>query len=255
MTYRILLSVITVIVCSACATTDKTFEDQTKTTPPTTSAGFAKDVIKLMSSKPATCDEAALNSRTIKWTCAPFSQGYESFVQSWEDLSNSANFKSTYPISALTPWMYFLENDTIDFYAKGYQLGNSKILIAHDPSEKGREIFIGIGPSTLQIMVNSDGLLENATLREAKPGKNHLKSSYNCVDFASKDEAHKFFIANGYNAQFDPFNLDADGNGIPCESTGSVASDSSQCPIGKSWVAPHTRSNGSQVKGHCRKRR
>jgi hypothetical protein len=38
-----------------------------------------------------------------------------------------------------------------------------------------------------------------------------------CSDFATQQEAQDFWDRNGYSATNDPYGLDGDADGIPCE--------------------------------------
>ena len=221
----------------------------------------------------------------------------------------------------------------MDFCGKLFDLGPTRVLVAYDPSETGREFIIGVSPTIGRIVTAADGLYDIAGSRwvsfgleaaaslrpivsrrsyrcahfpsraraqaffersgfdksydpynldpdgdgrpcesavvEGRPiaalGSGARKKAgarsdapagaYNCRDFATTEDAKRFFDASGFGPNYDPYGLDADNNGIPCESTGNVVADSDQCPSGESWVAPYTRSNGSKVRGHCRKRR
>ena len=82
-----------------------------------------------------------------------------------------------------------------------------------------------------------------------------LSGSYSCKDFNNQAEAMQFFKENGFNASYDPYNLDADNDGIPCEALQNQYSYTSQCAANQSWVNGYVRKNGTKVRGHCRKKR
>lgn len=46
-----------------------------------------------------------------------------------------------------------------------------------------------------------------------------------CTDFASQEEAQKYWNEKGYTAENDPERLDRDGDGVPCESNGTGGGD------------------------------
>ena len=219
---------------------------------------LAADSIQRLGSEISLCDAPAIADRSTDWTCAGYVKGYKAFIDSWESTANSSSFRKQYPLRPISDWKYFNENDEIDFYAKAYQLKGVQVLIAHDPSESGREIFIGISPNIGRLMDHANGQLDKNREIKLASNRSKLEGSYNCSDFKNHVAAKTFFAENNFTAEYDPYNLDADNNGIPCESFRAASlntGDSSKCPPGKSWVAPYTRSNGSSVRGHCRKKR
>ena len=258
MIIRIFAVFFAIVLSSSCATNNTNTTKIPRATPykmPSTPDDFPKDVIRLVGTSSSRCDESAIASKITQWTCASYSRGYMNFIEQWELIAGNSNFKKRYKLQPTSGWMFFKDGSEIDFYAKSYKLQNTQVIVALDPSETGREIFIGVGPKARQLMTTSDGTLKENINSISTTTKSEISGSYNCVDFATRADAQLFFDTNGFHSSYDPYNLDADNNGIPCESTGSVVTDSSRCPVGKSWVAPYTRSNGSDVRGHCRKRR
>lgn len=208
----------------------------------------------------STCDSFAENDRTTSWYCAGYSPDYIQFIKDFTRIEPSLMLR--FEAKPTTKWMYFTDNGVeIDFYSRGFILRNTEMIVAYDPSEEGREIFIGMSPVALNLFAEADGrvILENDHLSES--GSNRMSTpnhegSYNCSDFHTQQEAITFFKSRGFTASYDPFGLDADNNGVPCESFGrSIITDASKCPPEKYWVASYTRSNGTKVRGHCRKRR
>lgn len=255
MIIRLLAVLFCIVLTSSCATNETKPVLAKPNKMPSTPEDFPKDLIKLIGTSHSRCDDSAIASKITKWTCAGYNQSYNSFIINWEVIAENGQFKSRYKLQPTSAWMYYKEGNEIDFYAKSYNLQNTQVLVAFDPSESGREIFIGVGPQAKQLMATADGILDKTHLSNTNETISKISGSYNCIDFATRAEAQLFFNRNGFSANYDPYNLDADNNGIPCESTGRVVSDTSKCPSGESWVAPYTRSNGSNVRGHCRKRR
>lgn len=103
------------------------------------------------------------------------------------------------------------------------------------------------------LMADTDTYFE--TIPKTPSAESHLYGNYDCKDFSSQAEAMRFFISNGFNANYDPYNLDADNNGIPCEIFQNKSSYSNQCPTNESWVNSYIKKNGTRVRGHCRKKR
>jgi hypothetical protein len=204
---------------------------------------------------PTQCDEYARNDVNMEWICANYPQGYEAFIGNWEAIVASEIIKSTYQITPISDWVYFNDTDrSIDFYAKAYTFNTTTMLVAYDPSEQGREIFLGVGSLISSMMANASGVLNMNPLSASTPSTTVI-GSYNCEDFNGQEEAQAFFDSNGFSNDYDPYNLDANNNNIVCEVIGETVEDGSQCPPGESWVDPYVRSDGVQVKGHCRKRR
>lgn len=223
--------------------------------------GLAAEVFEALKVTESRCDSAAESDRRTEWRCAGFSYNYTKFISEFESALPAIN--SEIPLSEKKDWKYFNdENGGIDFYGKGYTHQNMQVMIAFDPSEVGREIFVGVNPQILSIFSAATGQLNSELLPAAseetmaKNKPSNLTGNFNCRDFETQAAAVAFFKERGFSATYDPYALDADNNGIPCESTSrSTASQSSQCPPGESWVAPYKRKNGSTVRGHCRKRR
>lgn len=255
MIIRLLAVLFSVLLASSCATKGTEPVSAKPYEMPSAPEDFPKDVLRLFGTYPSLCDESAVASRITKWTCAGYLDSYKTFIKRWEDIAENDQFKSRYKLQPTSTWMYFNEGNEIDFYAKSYNLHNTQVLVALDPSESGREIFIGVGPEAKHLMTTADGSLGINAASNTNATINEISGSYNCIDFATQADAQLFFDQNSFSANYDPYNLDADNNGVPCESKGRVVSDTSECPSGESWVAPYTRSNGSNVRGHCRKRR
>ena len=187
--------------------------------------------------------------------CAYYPQGHDAFITTFEQIVTSPIIQANYAISPATDWQFFNEVDgTVDFYGKGYYFGQTQIIIVYDPSEQGREVFIGVSPAVMSIMVDADSSL-NISAPVAHSATPTITGSYNCIDFPTQADAISSFNSSGFSASYDPYNLDADNNGIPCESIGETTGDSDQCPAGEYWVDPYTRSDGVEVRGHCRKKR
>ncbi len=213
------------------------------------------------------CDSTAINDTSTEWICAGYSYNHLKFIEAWEKLYSSEKFKKQFALTQKHDWMYFNdENGGIDFYGKGYSIQNNQVLLAFDPSELGREIFVGVNPNILAIFQGATGSLggttslvkvpENTQQQKIQSLVSDTKGTFNCRDFKNQKEAIAFFQSRGFSSTYDPYGLDADNNGIPCESISrNVVSQSSKCPSGKSWVAPYKRKNGTRVRGHCRKRR
>jgi len=233
---------------------------------------FALYSLQTLGSSISACDEAAVNEQNVEWMCGSYSLDFESFVASWENLTGSESIISAYGTLPYSDWMYFYNDDgTLDFYGKIYSFKDSMLLVGYDPSEKGREVFIGISPLMAKMEDFSSGNVDfsqssikqlihhpsnmNQASNNLPTSNNSLAGSYNCEDFVSQEAAQAFFDANGFSATYDPYGLDFDNNGFPCESIGETTEDSPQCPPDHTWVRPHVRSNGSHVKGYCRKRR
>lgn len=124
---------------------------------------------------------------------------------------------------------------------------------------KGGELLNYTGEYYLNIFsINPDVIWTLSIVYESglyeRPIPNPKTDLYNCTDFSSPAEAHAFFLAQG-GPEYDPNNLDGNGNGIACEKgSDNAESDSSNlCPPGKHWVRPYTRTDGANVRGHCRK--
>lgn len=224
--------------------------------------------ISILESVPTLCDESAIDDPNTEWICAYYPNGYEAFINAWEEIANSQIVQENYALIPFTDWMYFDETDgTVDFYAKAYELGDVQLIVAYDPSEQGREVFIGVGSLVKAVMDTASGSLgitpvvnvsESqgiSNLNDSVPNIQPDIGSYNCDDFLSQDEAIAFFKERGFSATYDPYRLDADDNGIPCEQPGETMEDSSLCFVGEYWVDPYTRKDGANVRGHCRKRR
>lgn len=166
---------------------------------------------------------------------------------------NGTGTYSTNSFVANKPFIVSITNeDNLELYLYD-KVANTNIAIINGGEllEFTGEFFIYIYSQnpvakwTLSIIYES-GLYE-------RPQSNPKTDLYNCIDFATPAEAQSFFIAQG-GPEYDPNNLDGNGNGIACEK-GSDDADSDTmglCPPGKHWVRPYTRKDGVHVRGHCR---
>jgi hypothetical protein len=85
---------------------------------------------------------------------------------------------------------------------------------------------------------------------------------YNCADFSTKTAAHACYDYCINQGKGDIHGLDADHDGLACESGTSGSSSttykttsssgSGSCPAGKCWVNGYYRKSGTYVKGYCR---
>ena len=222
---------------------------------------FTDYIFDELNASPSECDSAAVSDETTEWVCAGYSYNYLEFIERWEEIYSSSSFQKQFALTPKHDWMYFNdENGGIDFYGKGYSIQKNQVLVAFDSSELGREIFVGVNPNILAIFQAASGNVlgfgQPVLKTEIQKLLPSTDGSYNCKDFKNQKEAIEFFNSKGFSANYDPYGLDADNNGIPCESASKhVVSQTSKCPSGKSWVAPYKRKNGTRVRGHCRKRR
>lgn len=240
---------------------------------------FAKKALNLLGVKESLCDSYAIADKSIDWTCASYPGGHREFIKAWEQVSLSKDMKKSYSLKSTSEWMIFNDSDGIDFYGKSYTVSDTNVLIAYDPSEHGREVFIGKGSPIADIMLASSRALETSFLLESATSYVELPlvggaagslserdeslikntGSKNCSDFDNQRDAIAYFRKNGFSGNYDPYGLDADNNGIPCESFARQSPQKSitgsKCPAGKSWVSAYTRKDGRRVRGHCRARR
>jgi competence ComEA-like helix-hairpin-helix protein len=133
-------------------------------------------MINALGSIPTECDETAKQDTTIEWMCAYYSNSYDTFKTYWDSYVASETITTSYKIQAITDWQPFNNEDgTLDFYAKTYSFENGKLIAAYDPSETGREIFIGF-----------EGITPNfqAPSVDSSPKSNHqtTPTSYGCVN-------------------------------------------------------------------------
>ena len=215
---------------------------------------FATKAMDNLDSSVADCDSYALQDPEIEWVCGSYTQDHQSFMDSWEALMQSLD----YQLIQHSDWSVFYDvNNSVDFYGKTYYLDETEMLVAFDPSETGREIFIGASPQVFSLIAGADKYVKttsNTSTPLITSSQFDLSGSYDCKNFKSQSEAVQFFTSNGFNSEYDPYNLDADNNGIPCEVFQDEINYSSQCSANKYWVNSYTRKNGTKVKGHCRKR-
>lgn len=214
---------------------------------------FATKAIDSLGSTVADCDSYAVQDNEIEWMCSSYDQGYKNFMDSWEILAQSFGNQ----LIPHSDWSLFYNADhSIDFYGKTYYLDGTEMLVAFDLSEKGREIFIGINPKVFSLIVGADTYIKTIpNIQRTTSLQSNTNGNYDCKNFSSQAEAIQFFTSNGFNSDNDPYNLDADNNGIPCEFFQNNSSYSNQCSTNESWVNSYVRKNGTKVKGHCRKRR
>ncbi len=87
---------------------------------------------------------------------------------------------------------------------------------------------------------------------------------YNCADFASTSEAQSCYNYCISQGKGDIHRLDADNDGLACESgtaktsskksyESTSSSSSGGCPAGKCYVNGYYRKSGTYVSGYCRK--
>ena len=210
---------------------------------------FSENVLNSLGSSVATCDSYALQDPTTEWLCGRYQEDQTRFIVAWE----SAVKPFENQLIPYSDWFVFRDDDgAIDFYGKAYNFNQIKMLVAFDPSEAGREIFIGVSPDVFLVADSAEAYL-NTT--KSKTLAVPLSGSYSCKDFNNQAEAMQFFKENGFNASYDPYNLDADNDGIPCEALQNQYSYTSQCAANQSWVNGYVRKNGTKVRGHCRKKR
>lgn len=211
---------------------------------------FSKKALNSLGSSVATCDSYALQDSDTEWMCGNYDQDYKTFMNDWEVVAESFSHQ----LIPYSDWFVSYDTDSsVDFYGKAYYFNRTEVLVAFDPSETGREIFIGVSPYVFLLMADTDTYFE--TIPKTPSAESHLYGNYDCKDFSSQAEAMRFFISNGFNANYDPYNLDADNNGIPCEIFQNKSSYSNQCPTNESWVNSYIKKNGTRVRGHCRKKR
>lgn len=239
---------------------------------------FITSAFQQLNAPVSPCDSNAVNSQDKEWICAQTSQDYVTFIRSWESIV-ALNPDTT----ALSNWRIFYDADatTIDFYARAYRFQQTQLIVAYDPSEVGREIFVGVSPDISNIIPHGHADLPmdaiypatpaNAPAPSTMPNTAPNRNDYNCSDFATQTEAIDFFNRNGFSISYDPYYLDGNNNGIPCEdpdrtqeanyqrqnplSSQQPNQEAAQCAAGESWVAAYVRSDGVQVRGHCRKHR
>ncbi len=219
----------------------------------TTHYNFALKAINSLGSSVADCDSYALQDIETEWICGSYAQDHKSFINNWEALEQSF----AHQLIPYSDWLIFRNTDnSVDFYGKTYYFNGTEMLIAFDPSEIGREVLIGVSPQVFLLVARADIYVET-TLDTPKTtsAQPHVYGNYDCKNFNTQAEAIQFFKSNGFNSDYDPYNLDADNNGIPCEVFQENDSYSNQCSTGENWVNSYVRKNGTRVRGHCRKRR
>lgn len=249
---------------------------------------FALYTISTLETIPTQCDENILNNPDIESMCAYFPNGNASFISAWETIMMSDIIQTNYLILPISEWLYFYDsNNNVDHIKRLYSFAETPLVISYNQNMPGRELHLSIDENIPEILskpntvvnLNDLGitkyqLIDNSTsleqpiqnqavqmtqnVSQAEQTNNNasvIKGAYNCEDFGSMKKALDFFKENGFHKDNDPYNLDGDGNGIPCESIGETVGEDSRCPAGKSWVSPFTRKDGANVKGHCRKKR
>jgi DNA uptake protein ComE-like DNA-binding protein len=137
---------------------------------------FSLYMINTLGSIPTECDETAKQDPTIEWMCAYYPNGYDNFKTYWDSYVASESIITSYKTQAVTDWQPFNSEDgTLDFYAKTYSFENGKLIAAYDPSETGREIFIGFEGVATSIQVPAI---------DSSPSSNNqtISTSYGCVN-------------------------------------------------------------------------
>ena len=214
---------------------------------------FSKKALNSLGSSVATCDSYALQDPETEWLCGSYGENQTRFIVDWESSVKSIRHQ-------LTPYSdWFVSRDdegAIDFYGKAYYFNEKKMLVAFDPSETHREIFIGVSPNIFLLADSAESYLKTKpNIQKMTLAETLLFNSYSCKNFDSQVEAMQFFKEHGFNAGYDPYNLDADNDGIPCEVFQNQRSYTNQCTANESWVNGYVRKNGTRVHGHCRKKR
>lgn len=211
---------------------------------------FATKTINSLGGSIADCDSYAIQDPETEWMCGNYDQDYKSFMNDWEVVAESFSHQ----LIPYSDWFVSYDADSsVDFYGKAYYFNTTEVLVAFDPSETGREVFICVSPYVFLLTANTDTYFE--TTPKITSAESHLYGGYDCKNFSSQTEAMQFFISNEFNANYDPYNLDADNDDIPCETFQNKSSDSNQCSTNESWVNSYVKKNGARVRGHCRKKR
>lgn len=108
------------------------------------------------------CDQTALEDPVSEWRCASYAQDYASFIPLWQAMLTQYR---DIPLLAISKWRYLAQEDgSVDFYARAYQLPTSQLIIAYDPSESGREVFIGMSENIGRIMQHTTGKVNLETM-------------------------------------------------------------------------------------------
>lgn len=238
---------------------------------------FVGEVFNALGVNSSTCDQSAIDDPYSEWRCASYPEDYANFIRHWQAMLEQHR---EYPILAISQWKYFTdEAGEIDFYARAYQLVTSdQLIVAYDPSEVGREIFIGMSENVGSIVHYAQGSLVLETMQRipdapnvsmsdlllsalmsdfaAPPSDNTsneifttrafqengqesqavvatatmsaqsdnppplipASAGYNyCNGFSNQATAQAFYDQNGFNLEYDPYNLDRNKNGVPCE--------------------------------------
>ena len=214
---------------------------------------FVTKAINSLGGSVTVCDSYALQDNETEWICGSYTQDYKDFMNNWEALTRSFDHQ----LIPYSDWSVFYNDDnSVDFYGKTYYFNGTEMLVAFDPSEIGREVFIGISPKVFLLIAEADRYVEaTPDIQKTPASQPHISGSYDCKNFNSQTEAIQFFTSNGFSSDYDPHNLDADNDGIPCEVLQDNNSYSNQCSTSESWVNSYVKKNGARIKGHCRKRR
>lgn len=78
-------------------------------------------------------------------------------------------------------------------------------------------LILVLMPSAVLAAPKAVGAPVAKTARTATPvARTTARADYNCTDFKTRAEVQKVFIAAG-GPRLDPYRLDADKDGIPCE--------------------------------------
>lgn len=132
---------------------------------------FALDLIGLMGTSPGKCGAAAKNTPQVNWTCAEYKNGLRTFMEDWDRLITSAEVSLNHAYTATSDWMYFVVGDEIDFFWKTYDLGQTQVLVAYDPSETGNELIIGLNPDIGSQIAAANGSYSLISLSQWLPVK------------------------------------------------------------------------------------
>lgn len=239
---------------------------------------FVGEVFNALGVNSSTCDQSAIDDPYSEWRCASYTEDYAHFIKHWQAMLEQHR---EYPILAISQWKYFIdEAGEVDFYARAYQLVTSdQLIVAYDPSETGREIFIGMSENVGGIVQYAHGSIVLETMQRVPDAPNISMSDllisalmadfaapppddaineifttrafhealpesqtavatattpaqsnpsplpiiptsagYNyCNGFSNQAAAQAFYDQNGFNLEYDPYNLDKNKNGVPCE--------------------------------------
>ena len=128
---------------------------------------FSTKVINSLGSSVAICDSYALQDIDTEWIC-----GYRNFMNNWEALAQSFDHQ----LIPYSDWSVFYNDDnSVDFYGKTYYFNGTEMLVAFDPSEIGREVFIGISPQVFLLIAEADRYVEaTPNIQKTSASQPHL---------------------------------------------------------------------------------